>query len=196
MNKKLLNGVRTGLGLLLLGLPLLFYAAVIVGDVWQYGTLMRPPGPERVLAFALSYGWPMLLAGLVSSLLLWLGRLVGRRLGASRFFLIAQTWRQRLGYLSCLALLAYATGCLTLWLLPRAVLYFYATNAPTLFEEYDKLFWWPFDIGTLAGWTIYPPLGTMDPGFRLLPYAEASCVKLGVLLAVLVIRPFNQKRLQ
>jgi hypothetical protein len=161
-------------------LPFLLYLLIACGDIIALGPLRG-----SAAAILLSFGWPTLLGTLGTALLLLLARLLsryfGRRLRPNK---IVQPVFTGLG--------GYLLGCLVHWLLPSALLYCFVLMPPL--ADWKPAYWWPlselFSNDMPVGWTIFPPLSTFQlQSYALIPPIEAACIKLGALLATLLMSP-------
>jgi hypothetical protein len=169
---------RVGLWVILVVLPFLLYLLVICGDIVALGPLRGD-----ISAILVSFGWPTLLGVLGTVLLLLLARLISQYLGRSlRVNKIVQP--------VVIGIKAYFLGCLMHWLLPSALLYCFVFMPP--FPDWKPVYWWPLSEfltdDVPAGWTLFPPLSMIQlQSYALVPPIEAACIKLGTLLATLLM---------
>jgi hypothetical protein len=211
---------RAVLWLLLVGGPLLHYSVVILpmlleatgifagfSDSYIAGQPLAGASPaihwERLarlplalLVIAVKIGPVLLLSGVVSALLLALGRWLVRRRWPHWALRSPATALGLGGRLLGLVSLAYGLGCLVHWLVPAA--WFNPPVVPPGFAfalEEDYLwpyFKWPSAPEAPQGWTIYAP-GYVD----LLAFAttKASSIKLSSLLVVLLFYRYRRRGL-
>ncbi len=209
---------RSGLQLVLIGLPLLYYLAPCglsaleasglfdgYGDIYIAGQPLDLPRP--------SFHWQRLLS--VPYALLLLGRAIGvpvllASLG-SALMLIVSWWAVRrwpqwqlqeprtvggLGSRLLMLLgLAYCLGCLVHLVMPA-----WLFNPPavppafhyTILEEYWYPYYgWPLQPLPAQGWTIYAPI---DVSFLHYSLTKASGIKLGALLTTLLLYRYQLRR--
>jgi hypothetical protein len=168
---------RVGLWLVLVWLPMVFYLLMVGADSVALGPLRGD-----ALAALLSFGWPALLGGISVVLLLALLQFFQRRLRQPSY------WQRWWSAPVAVGLGAYLLGCLVQLVLPPALLHWYAFNPQQ--PGWKPMYWWPFfnnSSGIYGGWTLYPPLSAFEMrGYALIPPVEASCIKLGALLATLL----------
>jgi len=181
--------VRVGLWAALVVLPLLLYLLVACGDVLALGPLRGD-----AMAMLLSFGWPVLLGGLGTALLVLVARLMRRYTPPP-----LHRWQKASGMMQpvIVGVGAYVLGCLVHWLLPPALLYGFVFMPPL--PRWRPAYWWPasefFNSGLPAGWTIFPPLSSIQfRSYALVPPVEAACIKLGALLATLLAYRFPRQR--
>ena len=208
----LVRPVRGGLWLLLIGLPILYYLlpsglTALEGsglfndysDIYIAGQPLDLPRPafhwQRLwsLPYALlllgkAIGLPVLLAGLGSAFLLWVGRWVVRRCWPQWQLRKPRTVVKLGKHLLVLLVLAYCLGCLIHLLVPT-----WLFNPPAVPEEFHytilEEYWypyygWPLSPPSTQGWTIYAPI---DISFLYYSLAKASGIKLGALLTALLL---------
>ncbi|UPL49770.1 hypothetical protein [Hymenobacter sublimis] len=136
--------------------------------------------------------YPMWIAFVVAGVLLLLVTVVARQTEKNFLFKPASSLRHLTVELVKVLLVAYFLGCIV-----HIISYpvFQALDHSGLSMPFKPEYWWPYygwpvPDSSLQGWTIYPPLGIMP----MLPGAEAACVKLGALLAVLSARQMWLRR--
>lgn len=179
---------RAGLWAILVVVPLLLYLLMACGDVLALGPLRGD-----VMAIVISFGWPVLLGSLGTVILLLLVQLI-RRYAHRPIF----SWQRASGLMQpvIVGIGAYMLGCLVHWLLPSALLYGFVFMPPLPGWRPD--YWWPlsefFGSDTPVGWTIFPPLSSIQfQSYALVPPVEAACIKLGALLATLLVYRFPRQ---
>jgi hypothetical protein len=170
--------VRAILWLLLVGLPLLLYLLLLTGDLVASGPLLGD-----FSAVILSFGWPVLLAAMGTTLVI----LIGQRLQSLRRQPLPSVFHNWWSGPVIVGLGAYLLGCLLHRGVPLAWWHWYAPNLAI--PGWEPLHWWPLSSVLSSkqpqGWTIMPPL--FSDGYALIPSVEASAIKLGALLATLLL---------
>lgn len=94
--------------------------------------------------------------------------------------------------LFAVVILAYLLGSLIHFICQPI---FQALDFSSVKIPFSPNYWWPYygwplQDTTTQGWTIYPPMGAIP----MLPSAQAACIKLGTLLAVLAFRHVMLRR--
>jgi hypothetical protein len=132
---------------------------------------------------------PLWIAFAFAMLVVLVGSLLARSLGKQPLIKPALSNRQLAGQLLSLLLLAYLMG---------SCIHFISTPWFKVFELSSIVrpasqpeYWWPYygwpvQAPEMKGWTIYPPFDLSS--IPMFSTAQAACVKLGTLLAILMAR--------